>query len=252
VLAALATAPEYHRHVGTRPVDSLDITLDENLPSFDNDLPFDRVRTSYDVVAENYANELADEIVAKPIERGMLLAFSELVRGGLVGDVGCGPGHISKHLASHGVMTIGYDISHRMIEEARTKFPQGKFQIGSIFELAVANAAWRGAVARYALLHSSPAERVRAFRELARVIAPDGYLLYGFYVSAPDQPEGSVYHLTSWFGKTVDLDVHFIGVEDAADEVDQCGFSVEAVLLREPMSKGELPTRRCYMLAHRR
>lgn len=241
----------YHRDVGT-PVDSLDITLDENLPSFGTDLPFDRIRTSYDVVAANYSNELADEIVAKPIERGMLLAFAELVRGGVVGDVGCGPGHIAKHLATHGVHTVGYDISHAMIEQARAKFPQGQFHVGSIFELAVGNAAWRGAVARYALLHSTADERVRAFRELARVIAQDGYLLYSFYVSAPDQPEGSVYHLTSWFGHSVDLDVHFIGVEDAADEVDRCGFSVEAVLLREPMSKGELPTRRCYMLAHRR
>jgi SAM-dependent methyltransferase len=215
------------------------------------ELPFDRVRTSYDVVAANYSNDLADEIVAKPIERGMLLAFSELVRGGLVGDVGCGPGHISKHLASHGVLTIGYDISHAMIDEARAKFPQGKFQIGSIFELPVATAAWRGAVARYALLHSTPDERARAFRELARVIAPEGYLLYGFYVSAPDHPPGSVYHLKTWFGHDVDLDVHFISVEDATDEVERCGFSIEAALVREPMSKNELPTRRCYMLARR-
>jgi SAM-dependent methyltransferase len=228
----------------------MDITLDDDLP-MGGDLPFDRVRTSYDVVAANYANDLADEIVAKPIERGMLLAFSELVRGGLVGDVGCGPGHISKHLASHGVLTIGYDISHAMIDEARAKFPQGKFQIGSIFELPVATAAWRGAVARYALLHSTPDERARAFRELARVIAPEGYLLYGFYVSAPDHPPGSVYHLKTWFGHDVDLDVHFISVEDATDEVERCGFSIEAALVREPMSKNELPTRRCYMLARR-
>jgi SAM-dependent methyltransferase len=230
----------------------MDITLDEDLPMGARaDLPFDRVRTSYDVVAANYSNDLADEIVAKPIERGMLLAFSELVRGGLVGDVGCGPGHISKHLASHGVLTIGYDISHAMIDEARAKFPQGKFQIGSIFELPVATAAWRGAVARYALLHSTPDERARAFRELARVIAPEGYLLYGFYVSAPDHPPGSVYHLKTWFGHDVDLDVHFISVEDATDEVERCGFSIEAALVREPMSKNELPTRRCYMLARR-
>jgi ubiquinone/menaquinone biosynthesis C-methylase UbiE len=237
--------------VGTRTVDSLDITIDDNLPPIGTDLPFDRVRTSYDVVAANYANELTDEIVAKPIERGMLLAFAELVRGGLVGDVGCGPGHIAKHLATHDVKTVGYDISSAMIDQARAKFPRGEFHVGSLFELPVATAMWRGAVARYALLHSSSDERTRAFRELARVIAPDGYLLYAFYVSAPDHPEGSVYHLTNWFGHAVDLDVHFIGVEDAADEIERCGFAIEAALVREPMSKNELPTRRCYMLAHR-
>jgi ubiquinone/menaquinone biosynthesis C-methylase UbiE len=233
-------------------VDSLDVTLDARLSSTDVDLPFDRVRRSYDVVAANYANELADEIVAKPIERGMLLAFAELVRGdGVVGDVGCGPGHISKHLATHGIRTAGYDISGAMIDEARAKFPRGEFHVSTIFELPVASAAWRGAVARYALLHSNAEERARAFRELARVITPGGYLLYGFYVSAPDHPEGSVYHLTSWFGHTVDLDVHFIGVEDATDELERWGFEIEAALVREPMSKTELPTRRCYMLARR-
>jgi ubiquinone/menaquinone biosynthesis C-methylase UbiE len=233
-------------------VDSLDATLDDELADVSSDLPFDRVRTSYDEVAANYANELADEIVAKPIERGMLLAFAELVRGsGVVGDVGCGPGHVAKHLATHGVTAIGYDISGAMIDQARTKFPQGEFYIASMFELPVATAAWRGAVARYALLHCSADERARTLRELARVIAPGGYLLYCFYVSAPDQPEGSVYHLTSWFGHAVDLDVHFIGIEDAHDEVERWGFETEAVLVREPMTKGELPTRRCYLLARR-
>jgi ubiquinone/menaquinone biosynthesis C-methylase UbiE len=234
--------------VERRPVDSLDITLDESLPT---ELPFDRVRRSYDVVAANYSNELADEIIAKPIERGMLLAFAELVRGGLVGDVGCGPGHVAKHLATHGVKAVGYDISSAMIGEARAKFPAGEFHIGSVFELPVPTASWRGAVARYALLHCSAEERARAFRELSRVIVLDGYLLYGFYVSAPEHPEGSVYHLRSWFGHIVDLDVHFIGVEDAADELERWGFAIEAALVREPMSKTELPTRRCYMLARR-
>jgi hypothetical protein len=61
-----------------------------------------------------------------------------------------------------------------------------------------------------------------------------------------------VYHLESWFGQRVDLDVHFVAVEDAADELDRWEFDVEAALVREPMSRTELPTRRGYMLARRR
>jgi len=237
------------------PVDSMDVTLDDQVIPDGADVPIERLRWSYDGVASAYSNDLAEEILAKPIERGMLLAFAELVRArgpGTVGDVGCGPGHIAKHLSAHGLTTHGIDISSAMIAEARHKFPEGTFEIASMFDLPVARGAWRGAVARYATLHYAAAERARALRELARVIEPGGYLLHGFYVSAPEHPPGSMYHLDTWFGQPVDLDVHFVGVEQGAEELDQWEFDVEAALVREPMSKTELPTRRCYMLARRR
>ena len=239
--------------MGTRPVD-FDNTLDEENQTHVADLPFDRIRTSYDLVAERYAAELSDEIVAKPTERGMLLAFAELVRArgpGLVGDVACGPGHIAAHLTGLGLRVVGYDISAAMIAQAQAKFPVGMYQVGSMFHLPAGNAEWRGAVARHAMLHCSPDERIRVLRELARVIEPDGYLLYGFYISAPGQPEGSVFHLGSWFGFNVDLDIHFVGIEEAYDELERCGFVVEAAMVREPMMKGELPTRRCYLFGRR-
>ena len=46
--------------------DSQDITIDESLSGAGIELPFDRVRLSYDAVAANYAHDLADEILAKP------------------------------------------------------------------------------------------------------------------------------------------------------------------------------------------
>jgi ubiquinone/menaquinone biosynthesis C-methylase UbiE len=213
------------------------------------------VRASYDLVAERYATELADEMVARPFERGMLLTFSELLRGsepGSVGDVGCGPGQIAKHLASLGVKTVGIDISAAMVEQAQRKFPEGEFQVGSMFQLAFPEQAWIGAVARYATLHCNTDDRIRAFRELARVVRPGGWLSHSFYESAPDQPPGSVYHLKSWFGYRVDLATYFVSIEDAASELDGVGFEVVAALVREPIYSNELPARRCTIIAKRR
>ena len=232
-------------------------TIDEDaeLTAVADFVPSERVRASYDMVAERYANQLADEMVARPFERGMLLSFSELVRAagaGIVGDVGCGPGHIAKHLASLGVRTMGIDISVAMIQQAKLKFPEGNFYVASMFHLPIKSGSWIGAVARYATLHCDAQERAQTFRELHRCVKPGGYLSYSFYESAPDQPVGSVHHLERWFGFHVDMNTYFLSIEDAAGEIDQAGFEVVAALVREPLSSSELPARRCTMVAKRR
>ena len=64
-------------------------------------------RTSYDVVADAYAEAMSGELRHKPLDRALLTAFAEQVReaaGGLrddarVWDVGCGPGHVTAFLA---------------------------------------------------------------------------------------------------------------------------------------------------------
>ena len=235
------------------PIDTIDEA--EEMTHVANFRPVDKIRTSYDIVAKKYATELADDMVARPLERGMLLAFGELIRelgDGVVGDVGCGPGHVTKHLATLGIDAIGVDVSVAMIEQAKQKFPEGRFEVGSMYELPFPSGTWLGAVALYATLHCNAEERGLTLREIHRMVRREGFVLHGFYVSAPDQPEGSVYHLEKWFGYQVDLHTYFVGIEDAAGELDRAGFDVMAALVREPMTSNELPARRCYMLGKRR
>ncbi|HTR54606.1 MAG TPA: methyltransferase domain-containing protein [Kofleriaceae bacterium] len=238
-----------------------EMTLVDDVPERESETyvthwqPVDKIRTSYDVVAEKYANELAEGMMARPLERGLMIAFAELVRAlgdGVVGDVGCGPGHIAQFLTSLGLHTTGFDVSAAMIEQARVKFPALEFRIGSMLELPVTTAAWLGAIAMWSTLHCDADERSRFYKELARVVRTGGFILHGFYVSAPDQPPGSTYHLQQWFGLKVDLPTYFVAIEDAAAEMDKGGFEVAAALVREPMHANELPARRCYMLGKRR
>jgi len=237
------------------PLPAPDTIDDEELTNFAQWSPLDRIRSSYDVVAERYASDLSDPNVQRPLERGMLLAFSDLVRAvgpGVVGDVGCGPGHISKHLAELGLTVVGYDVSLAMIELARKRHPTGQFHVASMLELPIAAGAWIGAVAMLATLHCDTAERARTLEELHRVVRAGGWVLHSFFVSAPDQPPGSTYRLEKWFDYKVELDTYFVGIDDAAAEMDAAGFEVMAALVREPMSPTELPARRCYMLGKRR
>jgi ubiquinone/menaquinone biosynthesis C-methylase UbiE len=234
----------------------MDITLDEAIEDNTDATritriePIDQIRTSYDMVAERYANELADEMLARPIERGVYLAFAELaltLGKGPVGDIGCGPGHISKHLSTLGLEMVGIDISPAMISIARERFPAGKFWIGSFQQLPFPTSSWNGAVSSWATLHADAPARMQTFSELARCVKRDGYLLHSFFISAPDQPPGSVYRMEKWFDYTVSLPTYFVAVDVATAELKKAGFTVQAMTIREPLVSTELPTCRCYL-----
>ena len=67
-------------------------------------------RTSYDTVAESYADKVRNLLDETPEERAVLALFAVLVRaavGGPVADVGCGPGRITAYLTQLGVDASG-------------------------------------------------------------------------------------------------------------------------------------------------
>lgn len=241
--------------------ESADLTIDEDLPEVTRITSIDHIQATYDMVAERYANELAGEMLARPIERGMYLAFAELAASvasaggagnGPVGDIACGPGHISDHLrATYGLDMVGIDISPAMISIARQRFPAGQYWIGSMHELPFPSASWTSAISIWATIHSDAEGRGKTFRELARVIKKGGYLLHSFFISAPDQPPGSVYKMEKWFDYEVSLPTYFVAVDVATAELKKAGFSALASLIREPLVSTELPARRCYLLAQR-
>src|SRR2546429_4311974 len=115
----------------------------------------DHVRASYDAVARRYAEEIAGELATKPVDRALYGLFAELVVG-TVGDVGCGPGHLTAHLADLGLRPVGVDPSPGMIEVARARYPGLTFEPGSFAGLPVEDAGWAGAVAPYSIIHLPP------------------------------------------------------------------------------------------------
>ena len=60
-----------------------------------NDRKISDVQVSYDLVADEYARRISDELMHKPLDRQLLDQFAAHVQGlGLVCDLGCGPGHV--------------------------------------------------------------------------------------------------------------------------------------------------------------
>jgi ubiquinone/menaquinone biosynthesis C-methylase UbiE len=147
-------------------------------------------RTAYDAIASVYADQFKDMLDDRPTERGLLAAFAELVRSepaGPVADVGCGPGHVAAHLHGLGLPMLGVDQSAEMLAIGRSRYPEVDFTVGSMTRLGLADGSCRGVLSRSSIIHLPPALLPTALAEMARVLAPGGWLLLSF--SATDGPE---------------------------------------------------------------
>jgi ubiquinone/menaquinone biosynthesis C-methylase UbiE len=226
-------------------------TVEKYIPTVDGtpgpECSSDSVRTAYDAVAFEYDKELSGELDGKPLDRALLTAFVELVATGAIADVGCGPGHVSRHLAALHSDVVGVDLSPAMIAIARSHAPQLRFSVGSMLRLDAPDDAWSGLVSLYSIIHLTPHERPTAFAEFARVTQSGGWLLIAFHVDSPEFATGETNHLTEWFGQHLDLNGYFLDPDEVITEVSAAGFTLIARLDRQPAPAGEYPSRRCYL-----
>ena len=217
---------------------------------------YDRVRDSYDRVAERYAEEIGGELAGKPLDRALLRCFAELVgsvddSSNAAADLGCGPGHIASYLATLGLPTTGIDISPGMIEIGRRRYPDVPFRLGSLLALPATDGELAGAIAFYSIINLAPADRPEAFTEMYRVIRPGGWLLVAFHTNLAGHEPGEIMHADQWWGEEVDLDFHYIDADDVMKEMSAAGFAIMARTDREPFAGVEHESRRCYLLARR-
>ncbi|MFD8792527.1 class I SAM-dependent methyltransferase [Streptomyces vinaceus] len=212
------------------------------------------VRASYDAVAVDYARLLGPELARRPLDRAMLAAFAEYVRGDTggdgggaaraVADLGCGPGRVTAHLGGLGVRAFGVDLSPAMVAVARRTYPGLRFEVGSMAALDVADAVLGGVLAWYATVHTPPGELPALFEEFARVLAPGGHLLIAF--EAGDEKV----RLEHAYGHPVGLDVYRTPPELIAGLLAGAGLEEVARQVRRPAGDEESP--RAFLLARRR
>lgn len=202
------------------------------------------IRASYDSVAAAYVEHLYAELAQKPLDRHLLNRFAEEVRDrGMVGDLGCGPGHVARYLHDRGVRMLGLDLSPEMVRWATRLNPDVEFRVGDLRALDLPDASLAGIVAFYSVIHLEPSELGMAFRELRRVVAGNGVLLVSFHVG--DQ----TLHLDELWGQAVSLDFHFLPPGTVIAALQAAGFLVTESVEREPYEGAEYPSRRCYLFA---
>jgi SAM-dependent methyltransferase len=199
------------------------------------------VVAGYAPVASAYVAELSDELAGKPLDRALLTLVAEQAQGPIV-DIGCGPGHVAAFLAARGASVSGIDLSPEMIAAARTRHPSLRFEAADMFALPFADGSLGGAVLMYAIVHLKTSELAAPFRELRRVLAPNGLALVAFH--AGDETK----HVDELFGCATSLDFIFHEPEAVIAALAQAGLPLEMRIDRKPYPDVEYPSERTYLL----
>lgn len=205
------------------------------------------LQSSYDSVAEDYAEQFRDEMDKKPFDRQMLDWLAEKVGElGVVCDMGCGPGQAARYLYDRGVKVCGVDLSPAMIERARGLNPDIPFEQGNMLALSnVADNFYGGVAAFYSIIHVPRTVVIQALQELKRVLRPDGVLLLTFHIGR------EIIHRDEWWGKEVSLDFIFFETEEMKNYLRMAGFELQEVIERDPYPEVEYQSRRAYIFARK-
>ena len=207
-----------------------------------------RVRESYDAVASAYAERLVGELAeGLPFESWLLDRVVELSAGGPVVEVGCGPGHVTAHLAAAGADASGIDLSPGMVAEARRRFPDGRYDVGDLHRLMrpVSASGWSAVLAWYSLIHLAASELPAAVAALARPLQPGGWLVLALHAGA------GIRHNGCWFDVPVDLDVVLQDPAEVVAVVTGAGLVDVEWYLRGPLTHRVETTDRLYVLARK-
>ncbi|QPC82672.1 class I SAM-dependent methyltransferase [Phototrophicus methaneseepsis] len=206
------------------------------------------LQRSYDAIAEEYAQRLYNELTHKPFDRKMLDWLVEKApSGGLICDMGCGPGQIAAYIMHQGEHACGIDVSLGMVVQAQRLNPDVPFQQGDMLALkSVPDDAYHGIAAFYSLIHIPLPQLPQALTELHRVLVPGGILLATYHIGDETR------HFDAFMGSAVDMDFYFFQTPIMRQHMEHAGFVIEEAIERDPYRDDvEVQTRRGYIFARK-
>ncbi|MET9496482.1 class I SAM-dependent methyltransferase [Streptomyces sp. NPDC006552] len=159
--------------------------------SCDRPADLDVIRDSYDRVADTYAEMVTTtgmgDIRRHPWLKASIDAFADTVAGlGPVLDVGCGPGTVTAYLAERGLDVSGVDLSPRMIENARRRYPYCRFSVASATELDLAAESLGGVLGWWSLFNLPRDVLPQVLTVFARALKPGGSFITGTHAGDED------------------------------------------------------------------
>jgi SAM-dependent methyltransferase len=203
------------------------------------------IRENYDRLASEYADHLLNELERKPMDRGLLDRLVRKTSGrGDICDMGCGPGQVARYLHDAGAAVFGIDISPAMIDEARKRNPEIRFEQGDMMALDLEDNELAGIAAFYAVVNFPQHSLPLIFAQMHRVLQPGGVLLLAFHVG------DEILRPEELWGHRVTMDWFFFRSAEIARLLKGAGFRIEEVIERDPYGRDvEHQSRRAYVFA---
>jgi ubiquinone/menaquinone biosynthesis C-methylase UbiE len=193
------------------------------------------IANAYDARAREYVGLAGAVDQMDPRDRDAIARWRDATPGRLL-DAGCGPGHWTGFLldgdgAGDGREVSGIDLSAEFIASARSRFPGIRFDRASFRALPQATASIGGILAWYSLIHTPPADTPDVLAEFARVVAPGGSILIGYFEGEARTP----------FAHAV-AEAHYWSANTLTDLLADAGFTVVSHDRRERVV-GEISSR---------
>jgi len=200
------------------------------------------VKEAYDASAGTYAEKNFHELDYKPLDRQLLDRFSAMVSpGGLVCDIGCGPGEIADYLHKKNLNVVGIDISDTMIQEAQRLNPDIGFHTGDMFSLEVPDNHFSGLCSFYAIVNFQYEDIRKIFHEYHRVLKKVGIVLVSFHTG-----EQSI-SVDDFYESGKPLVFYYFDEQKILELLRGPGFEILEALVRIPYRE-EYPSKRAYVL----
>lgn len=179
----------------------------------------------FDVIGPAYETAFA---TLEPLPASILWLLDELSKPdgpsngspARIVDVGCGTGvPACSKLADAGHDVLGIDISAAMVDAARERVPNAKFEKLDFRDFNPAPDSLDAMTIFFSLIAGVTQDEIRGFMKKAfRFVKPGGYLVWGTVPLAADNLP------LAWMGKNIV--VSSLSPEDAVDTVSGAGFTV--------------------------
>jgi demethylmenaquinone methyltransferase/2-methoxy-6-polyprenyl-1,4-benzoquinol methylase len=175
-------------------------------------LPEAQVRAMFDRIARVY--DPMNSVMTAGMHHRWRRRAVDLARvgpGDRALDVATGTGDLAVELRSRGAEVVGMDFSEGMLELARAKAPDVRFETGNALELAYGDEQFDAATVGFGARNF--ADLRQGLSEMARVVRPGGRVVV-LEITTPERPPLS-WFFRLWFDRLVPLMGRFAGDPDA-------------------------------------